>query len=457
MDRSYEKYLDYSDEECNDGYDGGSAVYCSSRGSEAEYPAVRIVLLDKSDSDYLEVSQLFQRTGSTKKFCLALKGIEKVTNPVLLMKFEEKKKDYEQMYGHVRVVKVFHGTKNINIPSILENNLQVQRHGQSVGHRFGAGVSFSAFSNYASHYCDESQSGDQMLLCDVIVSNMIEVPELKRKGQVLEKPPYIPGRYPLRYDTTAKNKSMNVIVKFENHTFYPAYIIHFVKTHKSSQPCPSLSVDTVDCHFQDYEREVSLPFTKISVDLPALAVVPGLRPDPTPIWSPPPRIPTKSEGIPYKYPSVPAPLVVPRHQECNASKQIPQPTSVVVPKLPPQWTSKPASVVVPIRAPKQIAKPIPPQVVSRSHSSFMPSELLRDRNQEPSMSTVQPYIHWQSPTLRHTLIPPRNVSVAEWLQHSVPVQHGVPSPSEEPTIWSRIKRSLRYFFLTVCCCVGEKK
>lgn len=93
-------------------------------------------------------------------------------------------------------------------------------------------MAFSAFASYASNYCDEENS--QMLLCNVLVANITDVPETKC-GRVLDKPPFIEGVYPpMRYDTTAKNKNtMDVIVKFENHEFIPAYVIHFLKIDKS--------------------------------------------------------------------------------------------------------------------------------------------------------------------------------------------------------------------------------
>lgn len=195
--------------------------------------SVSRMALHEWDEDYLEVSRLFNGHNQTKEYTFEIEHIEKVENPDLRRKFQQKESEYRKKYGHVRTVKVFHGTKRENIRSILRDNLDVQRHGENIGHRFGAGVSFSAFASYSSHYCDKSASDNQMLLCHVLVSNIVEVPE-KRKGQsVLTCPPFLEGRYPLRYDTTAKNKnSLNVIVKFENHTFYPAFVIHFKRVSK---------------------------------------------------------------------------------------------------------------------------------------------------------------------------------------------------------------------------------
>lgn len=99
------------------------------------------------------------------------------------------------------------------------------------GHRFGAGVSFSKFATYASHHCDNRRKGstDCMLLNDVLVSNIVEVPENKR-GPPLLKPPFLPGSNELRYDTTAKRKDvLDVAVKFERDTYLPTHVVTFTR------------------------------------------------------------------------------------------------------------------------------------------------------------------------------------------------------------------------------------
>ena len=203
---------------------------------------------------------VFNEKNVTKKHRLEIETIDKVHNELLMQRFKEKELQYRKTYGHVKTVKVFHGTKQSNISSILKNNLEVNLHGQHIGmpalllnvsivssnffglityflilgHRFGAGVSFSAYASYASYYCDQSLQ-DMMLLCNVLVSNIVEVPENRNRQTVLSEPPLIPNMFPLRYDTTAKNKhTMDVIVKFENNTFYPAYVINFRRCSQSS-------------------------------------------------------------------------------------------------------------------------------------------------------------------------------------------------------------------------------
>ena len=44
------------------------------------------------------------------------------------------------------------------VPNICTENFDWRKHGKSLGHRFGKGVSFSEISKYSSYYRDEKQT-----------------------------------------------------------------------------------------------------------------------------------------------------------------------------------------------------------------------------------------------------------------------------------------------------------
>ncbi|KAK3921201.1 Protein mono-ADP-ribosyltransferase PARP12, partial [Frankliniella fusca] len=193
--------------------------------------------LTEGDNEYQEVSALFSSHNSDRKILLKIDSIESVQNDGITQKFKEKQDEYQNKFGHVRVVRLWHGTDTSNISSILKNNFDVNRHGQNRGHRFGAGVSFSSFPIYASHYCGNGCQGS-MVLCDVLVSNIVQVEENRHRASPLQQPPHLPGRYPLRYDTTAKNKdTMDVIVKFEPNSFRPTHVVSFTRTVAPKRYC----------------------------------------------------------------------------------------------------------------------------------------------------------------------------------------------------------------------------
>lgn len=124
------------------------------------------------------------------------------------------------------------------------------------GHRFGAGVSFTSMASCASHYCDKGSSGC-MLLANVLVSNVVEVPEHADGGsracsRVLREPPFLPGRYPLRYDTTAKNKdAMDVIGKFDKDAFLPTHVVNFRRGALGASAVCYYNYDDEDDDFDD--------------------------------------------------------------------------------------------------------------------------------------------------------------------------------------------------------------
>ncbi|XP_026282877.1 uncharacterized protein LOC113209532 [Frankliniella occidentalis] len=186
--------------------------------------------LSTDNSEYEEVSAFFLKSAKGKDFVLSIEAIEKVNNHALQLLFDSNKANYKELYGDCKIVKLFHGTKCMNIPSIVRDNFNISLHGRNKGRRlYGAGVNFTAFAASASYYCDEDEQVKQMLLCSVLVSNILEVPEATNMWLTLTKPPYIQGTN-LRYDTTARNKkTMDVIVKYEDHTFYPAFVISFRK------------------------------------------------------------------------------------------------------------------------------------------------------------------------------------------------------------------------------------
>ncbi|XP_034255298.1 protein mono-ADP-ribosyltransferase PARP10-like [Thrips palmi] len=193
--------------------------------------------LEPGTDEHQEVSRLFNARNRSRGVSLNLVSVEKVRNDALEQRFRAKEREYREQsartgYGHVRIVDLWHGTRQEHVESILENNYDVARHGQGVGHRFGAGVSFSALSGYASHYCDDHPI-DYMLLNKVLISNIVEVQENFGGSPVLLEPPIIPGSSPpIRYDTTAKNaQRMDVIVKFDNDTFLPTHVVRFTRVH----------------------------------------------------------------------------------------------------------------------------------------------------------------------------------------------------------------------------------
>lgn len=93
---------------------------------------------------------MFEVKNCTKNIRLEIETIDKVFNDQLMQKFKENEEEYIREYGHVRTVKVFHGTQKANVSSILKTNLDVRRHGQHIGMYFKSDIESENHAQYVT-------------------------------------------------------------------------------------------------------------------------------------------------------------------------------------------------------------------------------------------------------------------------------------------------------------------
>jgi poly [ADP-ribose] polymerase 7/11/12/13 len=109
---------------------------------------------------------------------------------------------------------LFHGTNIKNLNSILKSNFNWRLFGTKVGNKFGKGISFSRFANFSKQYCDKDPYGDNvMILSRVLIGN----------GSIGESETVLPA---VTCDNTV-SENEKVWVKYDDHEFYPEYVIHF--------------------------------------------------------------------------------------------------------------------------------------------------------------------------------------------------------------------------------------
>jgi poly [ADP-ribose] polymerase 7/11/12/13 len=192
-------------------------------------------------TEYNTVACLFKQT-TQKRFKLV--KIERIQNPYLLGCYLLKKDEMACMSGgYVEERIVFHGTKQSNVDSICENNFNWRLHGNSIGNRYGKGVSFSPISYYASHYSDKRATVKVMFLVRILISN-----STVGEGN-MTIPPLIGDGYnhnTVRYDTAQKENG-HVIVKFSDNEYYPEYLIHY-----TVEPVVKQYRTNYDNNFDDY-------------------------------------------------------------------------------------------------------------------------------------------------------------------------------------------------------------
>lgn len=169
----------------------------------------KITSLENNSWEFSSIKRLFT---STNKKCFSVHSIEKVNNPYLLAQYNLMQIRYKKRYGHTSEQNLFHGTREDNIGGICTYNFDWRLKGSARGHIFGQGVSFTPISNYATNYGDKTFE-KIMIVAKVLISNKC----IGNKDTVLP---------PANCDTTTKDNE-HVLVKYEDNTFYPAYIIHY--------------------------------------------------------------------------------------------------------------------------------------------------------------------------------------------------------------------------------------
>lgn len=181
---------------------------------------VDYINVNKIDSEYRKIEQLFLNT--TKRGLVNITSIVSVRNSYLMGRYMLKKVQMERTFQkEPEETLVFHGTKAAFTNSICKNNFDWRKYGDSLGHQYGKGTSFSPISHYSAYYCDKGDVEKVMLVANVLICNSC----IGHSNMTL--PPFCDSKNTYRYDTSIKKKG-EVIVKYSDDEYYPAYKITFV-------------------------------------------------------------------------------------------------------------------------------------------------------------------------------------------------------------------------------------
>lgn len=161
--------------------------------------------LEPTDLDFLRVRDHFKQTN---KSFYKIRKILRLESAYLYAQFKLKYLSMS-MEKHTKVEELYHGTNYENVTNICVNNFNWRYIRK---HKFGKGVSFTPISYYATHYSDKTYN-KIMFVASVIVGN-------KCVGSNSIIVPYDD------YDTTTNEKE-DVIVKYDDFSFYPEYIISY--------------------------------------------------------------------------------------------------------------------------------------------------------------------------------------------------------------------------------------
>ncbi|XP_017772224.1 PREDICTED: poly [ADP-ribose] polymerase 12-like [Nicrophorus vespilloides] len=164
--------------------------------------------LDESDTEYQSIATRIRLVKPTIGD-VVVTSIEKVFNPYTLALYNLKKSEMDGFE-----CELWHGTKESNVDLICKNNLNYRLVRQ---YKFGKGVSFSKYFSYAFHYSVSNRPMFNMEYCVFLCKVIKNRCHIGRQGLI----------YPIiGYDSTMKSDE-DVIVKYDDDTFYPMYKIGF--------------------------------------------------------------------------------------------------------------------------------------------------------------------------------------------------------------------------------------
>ena len=118
--------------------------------------------VDVSSQEFSDVSDYIKKTFRTT--CII--SIEKIYNPVLDMAYEERKADYKVRHGCDKEVRVFHGTKDASVDSIVRDGFDVK---YSRIAAYGIGTYFAThFSTSTSYVNIDNEDHSFIFICKIL-------------------------------------------------------------------------------------------------------------------------------------------------------------------------------------------------------------------------------------------------------------------------------------------------
>ncbi|CAH1126480.1 unnamed protein product [Ceutorhynchus assimilis] len=173
------------------------------------------ISLSNGSEEYKMIHNKFSTTENKHK----ISQVHKIENHFILLHYHIAKSKFlsqNDEFGFEEEF-YFHGTGQENLTSICEFNFDRSK---IITHKFGKGISFAKNSSYATHYPKKCKKNNKvMVLAKMFYANPLE------NGCKETIVPKAPASY------TSKNKTGTVLVKYDDASYYPAYVIYYHRKH----------------------------------------------------------------------------------------------------------------------------------------------------------------------------------------------------------------------------------
>ncbi|CAH1126469.1 unnamed protein product [Ceutorhynchus assimilis] len=168
------------------------------------------ILLPYDCPEYQMISNLF----TVRVYGYEITQIFKIENPFISLHYHIAKSKFLTQNDEDELEEkfYFHGTWQENLPNICRFNFDRSK---IIHHKFGKGISFAYNSKYATEYPKGCQRFNKMM---VVAKTFYKHPiEIGYKNTIVPEGP----------SDTTRNQAHTVLVKYDDASYYPAYVINY--------------------------------------------------------------------------------------------------------------------------------------------------------------------------------------------------------------------------------------
>ncbi|XP_060562494.1 protein mono-ADP-ribosyltransferase PARP12-like [Ruditapes philippinarum] len=180
---------------------------------------ILIVPLNKSDSEYKEIENVFLKT----LWKVRIKSIERIENGDLWENYMMKRSKMLKQKKDIGETRVFHGTKNNNISAICKQGFDFRLNGQATGTIYGKGCYFATNSSYSDSYAERGKD-KSMFVAKILPGEYVCGEHNYSRPPPKDKSDRASDLYDSCVDD---DQNPTIFVIFDNNQMYPEYMIRY--------------------------------------------------------------------------------------------------------------------------------------------------------------------------------------------------------------------------------------
>ncbi|CAG9764701.1 unnamed protein product [Ceutorhynchus assimilis] len=172
---------------------------------------------EEKELESLKFTQVANVFKNSNKPCFTIEKITSVNNIFNELHFKLNREIYRKRHKEkIPDLLIFHGTKQEFLHEICTYNFDRSK---VRTHKFGHGVSFARDSYFATHYHRDNKRSNKKVM--IIAKALLEKLPIGNENTIIPEAPYC----------SSTNEDMSVIVKYDDASAYPLYIVYYEGFH----------------------------------------------------------------------------------------------------------------------------------------------------------------------------------------------------------------------------------